>query len=104
MLQPGRLDMFDLISWSRYCNQKSSAKGCVIHLLHSQIGFYSLFVACLVVRSVPIMFAGMLARSSWRISAVITCVWQVEFVLQSEVFDMLAVSFRFVLTLASWTV
>ena len=32
MLQSGRLDMFDLISWSRYCNQKSSAKGCVIHL------------------------------------------------------------------------
>ena len=70
----------------------------------TQIGFYSLFVACLVVRNVPIMFAGMLARSSWRISAVITCMWQVEFVLQSEVFDMLAVSFRSVLTLVSWTV
>ena len=86
MLQPGRLGMFDLISWSRYCNQKSFSNGCVIHLLHSQIGPYTLFVACLVVRSVPIMFAGMLARSSWRISAVISCVWQVEFVLQSEVF------------------
>ena len=38
MLQPGRLDMFDLVSWSRYCNQKSSAKGCVIPtLLHIKI-------------------------------------------------------------------